>query len=109
MAGAMEERGRLPGPTALAAGAPSRSCGENENSVSWFLRKNPPTIRPDPNTLSTVVVIETTLPQRSTMVRWVVPETYLVASGARTHAPFGLPGATAAAGRGPISLARSAR
>ena len=77
----MDERGRLPPATALAAGVPSRFSGENEKSVSWLLRKKPWTIRPDPKMLSTVVVMETALPQRSTIEKWVVPLTSLVRSG----------------------------
>ena len=91
-AGAMDERGRLPGATALAAGAPSFSVGEKEKSVSWLFRKKPWTIRPEPKRLSTVVVIETTLPLPSTMTKWVVPPGSCVASGARGPAPRGLPG-----------------
>src|SRR5205085_11199756 len=63
--GVIDERGRLPGATALAAGRPSASRGEKEKSVIWLLRKKPSTIRPDPKMLSTVVVIDTTLPAAS--------------------------------------------
>ena len=57
MVGDMDERGRLPGWTALGSRRPSSSRAVKEKSVSWLLRKNPPTIRPDPNGLSTVVVM----------------------------------------------------
>ena len=60
--GAIDERGRLPGATALAAGAPSSRSGSNEKSVSWLLRKKPAAMRPEPNTLSTVVVMLTAFP-----------------------------------------------
>ena len=80
--GDIEERGRLPGAAALAAGAPSFSVGEKLKSVSWLLRKKPPTMRPEPKTLSTVVVIETTLPAASTMTKCEVPAASSVASGA---------------------------
>jgi len=50
-------------------------------------------MRPEPKRLSTVVVMETTLPSPSTMTKWVVPPGSCVASGARTPAPRGLPGA----------------
>src|SRR5436190_22696707 len=110
MAGAIDERGRLPGPTALAVGAPSRSFGVKEKSVSWLFRKKPLVIRPEPKRLSTVVVIETAFPSASTITRWLVPPGSWVASGARTPAPFGLPGAGAAGSAvGPISLARASR
>ncbi len=68
MTGAMDERGRLPGATAFATGRPS-STGRNEKSVSWLFRKNPPTARPEPNSDSTVVVIETTSPPASTTTK----------------------------------------
>src|SRR5690349_14962662 len=109
MAGAIDERGRLPGPTALAAAVPSPLVGENEKSVSWLFRKKPWTIRPEPKVLSTVVVIETTLPHLSTMTRWVVPATSWVLSLANAGAPLGWPGVTVAAAIGPISLARWSR
>jgi hypothetical protein len=74
-----------------------------------LLRKKPSTIRPEPKVLSTVVVIETALPNLSTMTKWVVPPGSAVRSGARTPAPLGLPGAGACGlAVGPISLARSA-
>src|SRR5262245_42921012 len=46
--GDMDERGRLPPSTALATFCPSDRVGVNEKSVSWLLRKNPPTWRPVP-------------------------------------------------------------
>jgi hypothetical protein len=91
MAGAIDERGRLPGATALAAAVPSVCWGEKEKSVSWLLRKKPSTIRPLPNRLSTVVVIETTLPARSTITMWVVPPGSLVASAPTLGASLGTP------------------
>ena len=45
--GVIDERGRLPGATALATGRPCASTGLNEKSVIWLLRKKPSTIRPD--------------------------------------------------------------
>ena len=67
-------------------------------------------MRPEPKMLSTVVVMETTLPHLSTITRWVVPPGSMVWSGPNmSPAPGGLP----AVGQGPtavllISLARSA-
>ena len=78
--------------------------------MSWLLRKKPPTIRPSPKMLSTVVVIETTLPSVSTITKWVVPPGSWVRSGARAPAPLRLAGAGRRAGLvGPISLARASR
>ncbi|MNL71401.1 hypothetical protein D3C87_1965460 [compost metagenome] len=73
-----------------------------------MLRKKPPTIRPEPNTLSTVVVIDTTLPIGSTMTMWVVPAGSWVLSGPTTGAPLGRPKLGAGPAVSPISLARSA-
>ena len=67
--GVIDERGRLPGATAFATGRPEASTGRNEKSVSWLLRKKPPTARPEPNSDSTDVVIETTSPSASTTTK----------------------------------------
>src|ERR1700709_2669715 len=79
--GAIDERGRLPGATALAAGAPPASVGEKEKSVSWLFSTKPCVIRPEPKMLSTVVVIETTSPRASTMTKCEVPPGSTVLSG----------------------------
>ena len=102
--GDIDERGRLPGATALAAGRPSASTGEKAKSVIWLLRKKPPAIRPEPNRLSTVVVIETASPHWSTMTKWLVPAGSRVTSGARSAgAPGGVPAPT-----GPVTVGASA-
>ena len=85
----------MPGATALAAGAPSRCRGSNEKSVSWLLRKKPAAIRPEPNTLSTVVVMLTAFPAASTMTKWEVPAGSIVASGPAKTPPGGKPGSAA--------------
>ena len=54
-------------------GGPGRRSARNEKSVSWLLRKKPSTIRPVPKMLSTVVVIETTLPSASRTMKCEVP------------------------------------
>src|ERR1700751_48501 len=95
--GTIDDRGRLPGATAFATGRPWSSVGLNEKSVSWLLRKKPSTIRPVPKMVSTVVVIETTLPFASRTMRWVVPVGSIVASAPAGRAPGGTP----AAGGGP--------
>ncbi len=92
IAGIIDERGRLPAATALATGRPCSSTGENEKSVSWLLRKNPSTIRPVPKMLSTVVVMETTLPSASRTIRCDVPVGSSVRSAPATRAPAGTPG-----------------
>ena len=100
----MDERGRLPGATALATGAPAVSTGENEKSVSWLFRKKPWTIRPEPKMLSTVVVMDTALPSLSTTTKWVVPAGSRVASGPRAWAPGGVPaGGAGGLAAGPLS------
>ena len=53
------------------------STARNEKSVSWLFRKNPPTARPDPNSDSTEVVIDTTLPSSSTITKWLVPGSFV--------------------------------
>ncbi len=107
MIGAMDERGRLRPCTALASGPPLSSAGRNEKSVSWLLRTNPPTVRPDPNTDSTVVVIDTTLPAASMMTKWLVPSDSTVASLPR--APGSRPGAGGGPACSPINPARARR
>src|SRR3954471_11122381 len=106
MVGTIDERGRLPGATALATGRPWASTGEKEKSVSWLLRKKPSTMRPVPKIDSTVVVIETTLPSRSRMMKCEVPVGSSVLSLAATGAPAGTP----AVGGGPaVGLIKRAR
>src|SRR5262249_51014082 len=67
MVGAMELRGRLPGPTRLATGCPSRS-GWKAKSVSSLLSRKPSTICRDPNALSMLVVKLRASPSASTML-----------------------------------------
>src|SRR3954447_2220581 len=71
MVGDIELRGRLPGSTRLATGC-SGVPAEKEKSVSSLLSRKPRTIRPDPKLLSIVVVIETALPDLSTIEIWLV-------------------------------------
>ena len=101
----MDERGRFPGPGALAAGRPSTPVGD-EKSVSWLFRNIPAAIRPEPNTDSTVVVMDTMSPFRSMITKWVVPPGSWVPSGPGAVAPDGCPGAGAAA---PVVGIRAAR
>ena len=105
--GDMDERGRLPGPGALAAGRPSTPVGD-EKSVSWLFRNIPAAIRPEPKIDSTVVVMETMLPLRSMITKWVVPPGSWVPSGPGDGAPGGFPGGGAAAPVVGISAARVA-
>ncbi len=105
----MAERGRLPASTRLAAGRPSLSLGAKEKSVSWLFSTKPSTIRPEPNTLSTEVVMETTFPWRSTTTKCEVPPASRVASAPATDAPGGSPGAGAGPAVSSISLARWSR
>ena len=102
--GAIDERGRLPPATAFATGAPS-ATGRNEKSVSWLFSMKPPTARPEPNSDSTVVVIETMLPSRSTTTKWEVPAASIVASAPRWIGA-GCPAAGAGPGAAPINAAR---
>ena len=62
MVGAIEDRGRLPGASALAIGTPSRWVRKLK-SVSSLFKRNPPTISREPNAFSIVVVIEAALPK----------------------------------------------
>ena len=106
--GAIEERGRLPGATALAAGAPSRCRGSNEKSVSWLFSRKPSTMWNAPNADSMVVVNDAALPCRSTTLMWLVP----CSGGAGTGAMGGpnSPGCAVPMVRsGEISAARPAR
>ena len=103
--GDIEDRGRLPAAAALAAGRPSARVGANEKSVSWLLRKKPAAIRPEPNTLSTVVVMLTALPAASTTTKCEVPAGSFVASGPASTPPGGVPAAAAPVSPG----ARAAR
>jgi hypothetical protein len=106
--GDIDERGRLPGATAFATGRPP-STATYEKSVSWLLRKKPPTARPEPNSDSTDVVIETTLPCGSTTTKWLVPDASRVASAPRCRLASGSPaGGAAGMARSPISAARDA-
>src|SRR5690606_3897599 len=90
-AGDMDDRGRLPAATALAAGVPSDAVGTMEKSGSWLFRKKPPAIRPEPNRLSTVVVRLTALPCAATTTRCDVPAGSRVASAPTFGAPAGTP------------------
>jgi len=93
----MDERGRLPGATALATGRPS-STARDEKSVSWLLRKNPPTARPEPNSDSTDVVIDATSPAASTTTKWLVPATSTVASAPKRDTAASCSGSPATGG-----------
>ena len=106
--GTIDERGRLPGATALAAGRPCASVGEKEKSVSWLLRKKPSTIRPVPKIDSTVVVIETTFPAESLTMKCEVPVGSSVLSLAISGASSGRPASGGGPAVGPISRAREA-
>src|SRR5207248_8842199 len=106
--GTIDERGRFPGATALAAGRPCASAGEKEKSVSWLFRKKPSTIRPVPKMDSTVVVIDTTLPAASRTMKCEVPVGSSVLSLAATGAPAGTPAAGGGPAAGPINRARRA-
>src|SRR5690349_19350332 len=79
MVGDMDERGRLPGPGALATGFPPR-VGGRVKSVSWLLRMKPLVNREEPNGLSTVMVAETALPSASMMEKWLVDGTAALVS-----------------------------
>src|SRR5215213_5737409 len=104
--GVMDERGRLPGATAFAAGRPSGSTGLNAKSVIWLLRKKPSTIRPDPKIDSTVVVIDTTLPARSPTMKCEVPIGSSVRSDPEVTAPAGTPADGGGPAVAPIKRAR---
>ncbi len=80
MVGDMDERGRLPASTRLAAWRPWASTGARAKSVSSLLSIMPPAIRPDPKGASTVAVMETTSPAASTITKWVVPGASAVVS-----------------------------
>ena len=67
--------------------------------MSWLLSTKPPTVRPEPNTDSTVVVIDTTLPSASTTTKWLVPADSVVAS--RPRGTEILPGRRRAVPRAP--------
>src|SRR3954471_10789428 len=99
MVGTIDERGRLPGATALATGRPCASTGEKEKSVSWLLRKKPSTMRPVPKIDSTVVVIETTFPAASRIMKCEVP----VGSGVWSVPAGAASRGTPAAGGGPAA------
>ena len=71
--GAIELRGRLPASSLLAIGLPCASVGLASKSVSWLFRMKPCVKWNEPMPDSTVVVMDTTLPRRSTMVKCVVP------------------------------------
>ena len=66
-------RGRLPGATRLATGAPAASTGAALKSVSWLFSMIPRAMWNEPSVDSTVVVIVTTLPSLSTIEMCVVP------------------------------------
>ena len=78
--GDIDERGFFPPCALFTAARPFSSVGASEKSVSWLLRTKPPTVRFEPNTDSTVVVIDTTLPDASTTTKWLVPADSWVAS-----------------------------
>src|SRR3954464_12646101 len=105
MVGTIDERGRLPAATALATGRPCASVGEKEKSVSWLLRKKPSTIRPGPKMLSTVVVIDTTLPSAPPAMGCEVPVGASVLSAAINGASSGRPGSGAGPAVVPIARA----
>ena len=98
--GAIDERGRLPGSTRLATGAPA-TAGRNEKSVSWLLSMKPRTMRREPKALSMLVVIDTTLPSPSTTLRWVVE----ACSDPGSSAPRAPPSALTPSARIPIKIA----
>src|SRR5688572_25706707 len=77
--GDMDERGRFPGPGALATALPF-SVGGRVKSVSWLLSTKPLVQREEPNGLSTVAVNETALPSKSTKDMCVVPGCATLAS-----------------------------
>ena len=64
--GDIDERGRLPGASALAIGTPSL-CVRKLKSVSSLFSRNPLVISRDPKAFSMVVVIDATLPKLSTI------------------------------------------
>ncbi len=104
--GDMDERGRLFASTRLATGIPSFS-GRKEKSVSWLLRMKPAAMMWAPKGCSTVVVMETALPDPSTMERWLVPCSMSGSEGARRAlASGGLP-ASAVPMSWPGSISRS--
>lgn len=111
MEGDIELRGRLPGSTRLATGAPLSSTGAKEKSVSSLLSRKPKpgTITPLPNEDSTVVVIDSALPKRSMMETWLVPLSFARTCAPAAAAPGGSPGVAAPMSRSPISAARDAR
>jgi hypothetical protein len=109
MVGDMDDRGRLPGATAFATGRPPIS-GRKEKSVSWLFSTIPPATVRAPNTSSTVVVSETTLPVPSTMERWLVPFSGCggwLAGGADGRCQGGLPGRNGARGAVPVQQLRA--
>ena len=79
--------------------------GAKAKSVNWLFSTKPPTVRPEPNTDSTVVVIDTTLPSASTTTKWLVPADSLVVSRPRGSAIS--PGCGGGPARTPISCARA--
>ena len=92
--GAIELRGRLPGWTRLATGAPSGPAGSAAKSVSWLFRMNPSTMWNEPNADSTVVVSAAALPYSSTTLIWLVPCSGMgagVAGGAANSPGFAVP------------------
>ncbi len=107
--GDIELRGRLPGATLLAIGAPAASVGAAEKSVSWLFSRKPRTIRRAPNAFSIELVIDTASPRASTIDRCVVAaRSSLAAAPPPGAAPPGTPGAARTIERSPISAARAA-
>ncbi len=109
--GDIEERGRLPGASALAIGMPSVWVWKLK-SVNSLLSRKPCTINRDPKAFSIVVVIDATFPKLSTIEIWDVDGNSMLSSSAQSIAwsNAGFPGATSSrAASPPSSLARSAR
>jgi hypothetical protein len=106
MTGDIDERGFLPPWTRFTAGWPFSSFGASEKSVSWLLRTKPPTVRFEPNTDSTVVVMDTTFPAASTTTKWLVPADSWVASFPCGGTTMMFPGGGAGPAFSPMSWAR---
>src|SRR6056297_2549957 len=64
--GDIDDRGRLPGATALAIGTPS-ACDRKEKSVSSLFNRKPLVIKREPKPFSIVVVMDRALPYWSTI------------------------------------------
>ncbi len=77
--GDMDDRGRRPGPMALATGGASGSYARAK-SVNSLLSRKPAAQRWVPNGASTVAVMETALPSLSMIDKCVVPDASSVVS-----------------------------